>query len=174
MEKELMIGYLKGYNICRVSRREMKKDKVVGELETSIKEEILKTFEKKGFVYGFKKGKVLKVVYLFDSNYQTDGNVSLTFTKSYYSKEVEGREEEFDNAFLEAIKDKLVLDEFSKIIWKDREIKVENKKEEKMLDITLPICMALGMGAGLIFDNLILGTVIGIIVGTLSAINKKE
>lgn len=172
--KEIMIGYLKGYNIFRVSKREMKKDKVFGELETSIKEEILNTFEKNGFVYGFKKGKVLKVVYLFDSN-QNEGEVNLIFTKSYYSKDVEGREEEFDNAFLEAIKDKIVLDEFSKITWKDNEIEVKNEQEDKVV-ITLPLCMVLGMGLGLIFNNLLLGTVIGIIVGTLLGLitNTKE
>jgi len=174
MDKEIMIGYLKGYNICRVSRREMKKDKVFEELEISIKEEIMKTLEKKGYVYGFKKGKVLKVVYLFDSN-QIEGEVNLIFTKSYYSKDVENRKEDFDNAFLEAIKDKLILEEFSKITWKDSEIQVENKEENKVV-IAIPICMVLGMGLGLIFNNLLLGTVIGLIIGTLfgTTINIKE
>jgi len=165
MEKEIMIGYLKGYTICRVSKREMKNDKLFEDFEKEIKNEILKTFEKKGFVYGFKKGKVLKVAYLFDSN-QIEGEVNLTFTKSYYSKDVENREEEFDNAFLEAMKDKLIVEEYSKITWKGSNIVIENKEENKLV-ITLPICMCLGMGLGLIFDNLLLGTVIGITAGTL-------
>ena len=172
---EIMIGFLKGYTICRVSKRDMKKEEFFEDFEKSIKEEILKTFDKKGFVYGFKKGKILKAVYLFDSN-QIEDEVSVTFNKSYYSKDVENIKEDFDNAFLEAMKEKLVLDEFSKIIWKDNEIQVENKEEENKVVITLPLCMALGMGLGLIFNNLLLGTVIGIIAGTLFGLitNEKE
>ena len=175
MEKEIMIGYLKGYDICRVTKGEMKKDKVVEELDASIKEEILKVLEKNGFVYGFKKGKVLKVVYLFDSN-QIEGESNLIFTKSYYSKEVEDKKEEFDNVFLEAMKEKLVLEEFSKITWKDEEIELKNNQEEIKLVISLPLSISLGMAIGLIFNNLLLGTAIGIIVGTLVGLitNTKE
>ena len=153
----------------------MKNDDFFEDFEISIIEEILKTLEKKGFVYGFRKGKVLKVAYLFDSN-QIEGEVNLTFTKSYYSKDVEIREEEFENAFLEAMKDKLILEEYSKITWKDSDIVIENKEEENKVVITLPLCMCLGMGLGLIFDNLLLGTVIGITVGTLLGLitNIKE
>ena len=176
MDKEIMIGYLKGYNICKVSKKDIEKDKFVEDLETSIKEEILKTFEKKGYVYGLKKGKVLKVVYLFDSN-EIEGKVNLTFTKSYYSKDVEDREEDFDNAFLEAMKDKLILEEFSKITWKDNEIQVENKEEdddENMVTIALPLCMCLGMGLGFVFDNVLFGIVIGFAVGTLLGLIKNK
>lgn len=64
----MIIGSIKGYDVCNVTPKKLEKEGLLNELKTiesDIKETILDVIKNKGIVYGLKKKKILNAVYIF-------------------------------------------------------------------------------------------------------------
>lgn len=165
----MVIGYIKGYDFCVVTKKRIEKEEFLSELineNSNIKEEIMSVLDNNGYIIGLEKKKILKVAYLFELN----GKV-LTFKNKILAKEIDEKtQQEFEKIITEELKEKLVFEELEKIDWND--IEIEPKKKVGFSFLVFAICIALGI----IFDNIALGMLWGFIFGISSgvAIAKKK
>ena len=80
----LVIGKIKGYSVCTITKGTLKKGEFFEEIEVKepkIKEKAIEIVENKGIIYGLKKDKKLKAIYLFNSKHEDDGEVLLFIEK---------------------------------------------------------------------------------------------
>lgn len=170
-----MFGSFKGYNICNVTKRMMKKDsfKELEKIETNIKKEIIKVLENKGYVYGLKEKNILKAVYLFE-NTKTENKNILNFKTSLYTDDVKDKMEQFEKIIIEELKEKVNWGTCSKVIWND--IEIEPKNEGGFSGLSFSMCLLLGVLYGIIFDNLALGLSLGVAIGLCfgATVKKKK
>ena len=164
-----MIGYIKGYDFCVVTKKKLEKEEFLSELlneKSNIKDEIENILDNNGYVIGLKKKNILKLVYFFELK----GKV-LTFKKKILTKEIDEKtKNEFEKIITEELKEKLVFEELEKIDWNDIEIKP--KKKAGFSFTVFAICIVLGF----IFDNIAMGILWGFIFGLTSgtAIVQKK
>lgn len=166
----MVIGYIKGYDFCVVTKKKLEKEEFLSELineNPNIKEEMMSVLDNNGYIIGLTKKKVLKLAYLFDLNEKV-----LTFRNKILTKEIDEKiEQEFDKIITEELKEKLVFEELEKIDWEDIEIKPKKKAGFSLL--VFASCIILGI----VFDNIGLGLLWGVIFGITSGVaivNKKE
>ena len=103
----MIVGSIKGYNICNVTKKIIEKENSMNELEqveTNIKDEIIKNLENKGYVYGLKEKDIVKAVYLFENTKNENKNI-LVFKTSLYTNDVKDKMEQFEKIILEELKE---------------------------------------------------------------------
>lgn len=169
-----MIGYIKGYDICNITNKKLDKEEFLSELiklDSNLKNKILKVLNDNGYVIGLKKKKVLKVVYIFKMDIQQK---ILKYSESLATKDIEIKTiENFEKAIIEELKEKVTLEEVSKVDWKDIEI-VPNESSS-FSSLTFSTCLSLGLLFGIIFDNLSMGLLFGCAIGLcFGAVVKKK
>lgn len=174
----MIIGDVKGYGICNVTKKKIEKEDFLSELQkvdSNIKAEILEVLESQGYVYGLKKKKVLKAVYLFD-NKQEENKKVLVFNKSICSEEIKDIIKEFENVLITELKGKVVIEEFSKVIWNDIEILPRNIRNGKFSMLAFSLCFFLGFLFGIGTDNLLIGLSLSLLFGLCfgEKVDKKD
>ena len=160
-----MVGYIKGYDICNVTKRKIEKEEFLSEIQikdSKIKEKIINVLENKGCVYGLKKKGIFKAIYIFD-NKKVDNKKVLKFNKSLYVEEARDKKEQFEKAIIEELKEKVTMEEVSKVDWGD--IEIEPNKIAGFSGLTFSVCISLGIIYGMLFDNLALGISFGVAIG---------
>lgn len=169
-DKFMSIVYIKGYDFCVVTEKEIEKEGFLSELTNqnpNIKDEIISILDNNGYVIGLKKNNVLKSVYLFELN----GKI-LTFKSKILTNEInEKTKNEFKKSITIELKEKLVYDELEKIDWNDIEILPKKKTMDSFL------MYFIGMILGILFDHIGYGIIIGCILALLpkrTIIKKKD
>ncbi len=118
-----MIGYVRGYSICKVSRKCLKREEYLSELKEhfkNISDTIEQALTDDDIIFGLKKNKVLKVVYIFRKNKEEN---SLIFLKDYKTKKVDNiTTEKFEQALVEEFKEMVALEDVAKVDFKNYEI----------------------------------------------------
>lgn len=168
-----MIGYVKRYNICNISKKKLANEELFVDLlkiDSEIKSKISEILDNNGYIIGLKKKKILKSIYIF--SYDKDNKV-LKFSNSIQVKDITKESiEEFEKAILEELKEKVLLDEISKVEWNDNII--EPRQFSKFSGSAFAICISLGLMYGIIFDNLGLGLSFGITFGLCFGVVVKK
>ena len=121
----LIIGKIKGYAVCTITRGTLKKGEFFEEIEVKepkIKEKALKIVENKGIIYGLKKDKKLKAIYLFDSKSEDDGKVLLFIEKILLDEINEEVEKEFEKALNQEMIELVSLEDYKRVEWGEDEI----------------------------------------------------
>ena len=168
-----MIGYVKGYNICNISKKKLANEELFMELveiDSEVKDKVLEILDNNGYIIGLKKGKILKSIYMF--SYDKDNKI-LKFSNSIQAKDIAKESiEEFEKAILEELKEKVLLEEISKVEWNDNII--EPRQFSKFSGSAFAICISLGLMYGIIFDNMGLGLLFGIAFGLCFGVVVKK
>ena len=89
----VIIGYIKGYDFCVVTKKKLEKEEFLSELineNPNIKEEMMSVLDNNGYIIGLTKKKVLKLAYLFDLNEKV-----LTFRNKILTKEIDEKIEQY-------------------------------------------------------------------------------
>lgn len=172
----MIVGSIKGYNIFNVTKKIIEKENSMNELEeieTNIKEEIIKTLENKGYVYGLKEKDIVKAVYLFENTKNENKNI-LDFKTSLYTDDVKDKIEQFEKIILEELKEIVNWGKCSKVIWND--IEIEPNTVNGFSGLTFSMCLSLGVLYGIIFDNFALGLSMGVAIGLCfgATVKKKK
>lgn len=171
----MMIGNIKGYDICNITTRSIKKEELLSEIKTEdseIKEEIITVLKNKGYICGLKKKGILKAIYLFE-HIQEHNKKILKYNKSLYVEDTKDKKEQFEKIIIEELKEKVNWGEFSKVIWNDMEI--EPNESQGFSGLTFSICISLGVIYGIVFDNLAIGLLFGVAIGScFGAVVKKK
>ncbi len=163
----MIIGTIKGYKVCSINN--LKNVDLFEEIELkspNIKENIKRVIEGKGIIYALKKNKKLKSIYLFES-IKEEKNRLLRFIEKVSVDEIsEEIEQELEKNIYEEFTELVTFEDYDKIEWNDKEIIPKMVKIGKF-NITLGgLCLFLGITVGIIIDDLIWGTTIGIIAGS--------
>lgn len=168
----------KGYNICNVTKKIIEKEssmKELEEIETNIKEEIVKVLENKGYVYGLKEKDILKAVYLFENTKSENKNI-LVFKAFLYTDDVKDKIEQFEKILLEKLKGIVIWEKCSKVIWNDIEVEPNTINAFPGFTLSFSTCIALGVLYGIIFDDLTFGIGVGITIAVCfgAVVNLKK
>ena len=172
----MMIGYIKGYEICNITKRKIEKGKIIlseiKKIDNNITEKINSVLNNKGCIFGLKEKNNLKAIYLFE-NVKEDGKKILKFEKCVYTKDVESKKEEFEKAITEELKEKVTFEDYTKVYWDDIEI---TPKEIGNISTGASSGLIMGLIYGIIFNNLALGLLVGISIGLCFgvAVKKKD
>lgn len=168
-----MIGYVKGYNVCNITKKKIENEELFIDLikiDSEMKDKVLEILDNNGYIIGLKKKKVLKSIYFF--SYDKDNKV-LKFSNSIQTKDIAKESiEEFEKAILEELKEKVLLEEISKVEWNDNII--EPRQFSNFSGSALAIGISLGVTYGIIFDNIGLGLLFGIAFGLCFGVVVKK
>ena len=161
--------------MVQIKKRNLNNDEMFKELEvldSGIKEKIQKTLDNNGCVYGLKQKKTLKAVYIFQMEKEENENI-LKFESEIHPTEVEDKIKDFENIISQEIREGLILGEYSKAIWNDKEIVPDNDQKNHSTEIIVTF-LALGVAFGVLWDDIVMGIVFGLIFGVLSAIGSTH
>ena len=171
----MIIGNINGYKVCNINKKSIEKENYINDLQKidfNIKEEISNVLENNGYVYGLEEKKLLKAVYLFESKKEHNKKI-IVFNKFLYMEEAEDKKLEFEKIIIEELKELVNWGEFSKVLWNDIEIEPNNKNESYFL--TFSMCISLGLLYGIIFNNLAIGLLFGVAIGScFKAVVKRK
>lgn len=179
-----MIGYIKGYDICEVTKRKIEKKNFLDEMKViqpAIKEELLQVLENKGIIYGLKKKNILKAVYLFEEKTEEDKEKEeekniLVFRAAYHTEDTADKMEELEKAITGELKEKICLEEYAGVEWNDIEIKPRTISGNGFSGGLFSLFLCLGVMFGVIFDNISMGMLYGIAMGLCfgTVVTKKS
>jgi len=173
----VIVGKIKGYSVCDISKGTLKKEDFFEEIEVKepkIKEKAMKIIENKGVMFGLKKDKKLKAIYLFDSKVEKDNRV-LMFTEKILLDEInEEVEKEFEKVLNQEFIELVSLEDYSKVEWGDEEIVPRTVKVGKYAISLGALFFAIGVAIGIIFDDIFIGMCLGIGLGGSSAMIVRK
>jgi len=173
----LIIGKIKGYSVCTITKGTLKKGEFFEEIEVKepkIKEKALEIVENKGIIYGLKKDKKLKAIYLFDSKSEDDGKVLLFIDKILLDEISEEVEKEFEKALNQEMIELVSLEDYKRVEWGEDEIVPKKVKVGKYMVSLGSIFFMVGMVIGIIFDDFFIGMCLGIGLGGTSAMIVRK
>ncbi len=166
------IGIIDGYDIITIGKRKAKKDKIFDEIikyDEKIKDETRKLVNNSsGRVYAIVKKKMIKGIYLFEIESKDDSK-NLKHVKTVYSDEVkEEVREKYDNHILNIAKEYVSTQEYDKVTLEDKVVQIDPKISKSRRITSLISGFAIGFAFGwIIFDEIIWGTIYGIIFAPL-------
>lgn len=172
-----MIGKIREYSVCNVSKSILKKDEFFEDIlsrDTMIKEKIQNILSNNGIIYGLKKDKKLKAVYLFESITEDKKHI-LRFTEKIILDEISKEiQEEFEKCIIEELSEFVSLEDYSKIEWGDNIIVPKMVKVGKYNLPLGSLMFVVGVAFGLFTNDLFFGIMIGIVLGCGSAVIVKR
>lgn len=173
----VIIGKIKGYSVCDISKGTLKKEEFFQEIEVKepkIKEKAIQILENKGVMYGLKKDKKLKAIYLFDSRVENNNRI-LIFTEKILLDEInEEVEKEFEKAINQELIELVSLEDYKKVEWGDEEIVPKTVKVGKYAVPLGTLFFIIGVIIGIIFDDIFIGMCLGIGLGASSAMIVRK
>lgn len=168
-------GNIEGYKVCNVTNKSIEKENYINDLQkidSNIKEKIINVLENKGHIYGLEKMNSLKAVYIFD-NIKDNNKKVVVFNKLLYVEDAKDKMNEFEKIIIEELKELVNWGECSKVIWNDIEIEPNNANAFSFP--TFSMCISLGLLYGIIFDNLAIGLLFGVSIGScFGAVVKRK
>ncbi len=171
----MILGNIKGYRVCNITKKSMEKENYINELQeidSNIKEDIINVLENKGYIYGLEANNLVKAVYLFDCT-KNDNKKIIVFNKSLYTEDTKNKIDEFEKIIIEELKELVNWGECSKIIWNDIEIEPNNTNGFSIP--TFSICTSIGLLYGIVFNNLAIGLLFGVAIGScFGAVVKRK
>ncbi len=166
---------IKGHKICTITKKNIEKENYINDLQkidNNVKEEIINVLENKGYIYGLEKMNSLKAVYIFD-NIRDNKKKVVVFNKLLYVEDAKDKMNEFEKIIIEELKELVNWGECSKVIWNDIEIEPNNMNTFSFP--TFSMCILLGLLYGIIFDNLGIGLLFGVSIGScFGAVVKRK
>lgn len=176
----MIIGSIKGYDVCNVTPKKLEKEGLLNELKTiesDIKETILDVIKNKGIVYGLKKKKILNAVYIF-LNIKEDNKKILKLKYDIHIQDIEEKViNEFEKIISQELGELVTEGEFDKVIFNDMEI-LPNENDKGFAGSTYALCLSIGVMFGIIYDQLVwgllIGNLLGITFGSARMIKKKK
>ena len=171
------ISFILHFTVCDISKGTLKKEDFFEEIEVKepkIKEKAMKIIEDKGVMFGLKKDKKLKAIYLFDSKMEKDNRV-LMFTEKILLDEInEEVEKEFEKAINQEFIELVSLGDYSKVEWGDKDIVPKTIKVGKYAISLGTLFFIIGVIIGIIFDDIFIGICLGIGLGASSAMIVRK
>lgn len=171
----MISGKIKGYKICNITKKSIEKENYINDLQKldfNVKEEIIKVLENKGYIYGLEENNSVKAVYLFEVTKDNNKKV-MAFNKSLYTEDVKDKIDEFEKVIIEELKELVNWGECSKVIWNDIEIEPNNVSEFSIT--TFSTCISLGLLYEIVFNNLAMGLLFGVVIGScFGAVVKRK
>jgi len=173
-----MIGKIKGYSVCNASKNMLKKDELFEDILTrdkKIKEKIQNILSDNGMIYGLKKDKKIKAVYLFESTFEDKKHI-LKFTEKIILDEINKEiQEKFEECIISELSEFVSLEEYSKIEWGDNIIVPKKVKIGKYSIALGSFMVIIGTIFGFLINDLVLGVCIGTILGySIGAIVEEK
>lgn len=172
-----MVGKIKGYSVCSISKGTLKKEDFFDEIKNkdlNVKEKIQNILSNHGIIYGLKKDKKLKAVYLFESITEDKKRI-LKFTEKILLEEINKEiQEEFEKDITEELSEFVSLEEYSKIVWDENVIVPKMVKVGKYNLPLGSLMFVVGVIFGILTDDLAMGMCIGICLGCGSAVIMKK
>jgi len=172
-----MFGKIKEYSVCTVSKSNLKKEEFFDEIlsiDTTIKEKIQNVLSNHGLIYGLKKDKKLKAIYMFES-YVEDKKRILKFTEKILLNEINKEvQEEFEKLIKDELSEFVSLEDYSKIEWGDNVIVPKMVKVGKYNIPLGSLMFFVGIIFGIVTNDLTMGICIGICLGCGSAVIMKR
>lgn len=134
----------------------------------------MKILENKGLMFGLKKDKKLKAIYLFDSRKENNNRI-LIFTEKILLDEInEEVEKEFEKVINQEFVELVSLEDYSKVEWGDEEIVPKTVKVGKYVVPLGTLFFIIGVIIGIIFDDIFIGMCLGIGLGASSAMIVRK
>lgn len=166
----ILIGKVNGYSICNITKVMLKKNDFFEQIEKKdikIKEKIQTTLNNKGLIFGFKKDKKLKAIYIFESVIENKKRI-LKFTEKILLEEISKElQDNFEKNISNELMELVSLEDYEEIEWNGNVIVPKTIKLGKyniplgsllfilgiifgaiINDITIGICMGLGLSCG--------------------------
>lgn len=173
----LIIGKIKGYSVCDITKGTLKKEGFFEEIENKepkIKEKVEKILEDKGVMFGLKKDKKLKAIYLFDSKVENDGRILIFSEKILLDEINEEIVKEFEKVLNQELIELVSLEDYKKVEWGDDEIVPKTVKLGKYAISLGTVFFVVGITIGIIFDDIFIGMCLGIGLGASSAMIVRK
>lgn len=173
----IMIGKVKGYSVCDISKGTLKKEEFFNEIEnrdSNIREKLESVLQNKGLVFGLKKDKKLKAVYIFESANE-DKKKILRFTEKILLDEIDNEiQEKFEKDLINEFKELVSLEEYAKVEWNENVIVPKTLKVGKHSVPIGSLIFLLFIIFGIIIDDVAIGMCMGLAFGCGYAIIVKR
>ena len=155
-----------GYTFCSIKKSDLGKKEFLSDIEKiepKIKEKITKILNNGGKIYGLKKRRKLKVVYLFDAVEQNEQK-GLVFEQSIYTENVkDAKIKECEIAIRQILQEEVNKNNYIGVKWNN--LKIAFNKKENFFALMFPICLLIGAMVGYAFSHVVTGCAIGTFVG---------
>ncbi|MCD7839829.1 MAG: hypothetical protein LUG46_04285 [Erysipelotrichaceae bacterium] len=152
-----MLGYIKGYTTCTITKKKTNEE-TLSELiiiDNNIQNKLAEAFNNDAYVFGMKKKKVLKCVYIFHKEKDT-----LIFSETIKTDEITDKIlKSFEKDIIEDLKVKVSTKEIAYVDWNDIVIEPNNSLN------WLAIGISLGVLIGIALDSIALGICFGVVFG---------
>lgn len=145
-----------GFHLCNIKKNQINDAEFMQEVESKdnkINQEVMDVIKNKGKVYGFKKDKKLKAIFIFEK-VKNEKKATLKLSKKIYIDEInEEMQKQLEQILISYISQYVALEEISKIIFEDKEIVPELIKVGKFRITLGTLILLLSTIIGIAFFN---------------------
>ena len=159
-------GLIEGYDINEISKRKAKNTELFEEIkkvDSEIQEKVQKCLEKNNYIiYGIKKNKKIKGIYIFKEE-----NNSLINTERIFTNEINDNiKNKYDKCLIEINKELVANGIYEKVIIGENVINIDPKEDKKISKLSIVISIIIGtLLAYIIFENIVTAIIFGLLLG---------